>query len=364
MDIETYNDSKSLETVPIMLEQNSLEELLSISATQRSNLRTIIMCTYHVSRNHDEDDGITDTNNYSNGDSDTEYFDAERNDVPTTASMDQGAYWSCLLGQEAFTRGLDVSYLTLALRKLPDCQKICISDAYLPWGSAQLEERIGTQLCKGFDQDSPYSKRFVTRVLRTTLIVISISGIQVTELDISLGLTGGRGSHSMTDDILHLPKNYQPLMDHGFPNIKTLKLVVNTQDDEYWDKNVSSFIELFPNLSHFRLHLADRGSSVEFPYLTEVLERLSLQVFELVNCSTTQENLMPLLLCHQATVEKEAALEKIILRDVNIEQGKNGTWKWVKNHLRTELPRCSLELRHCLVAGKVPTMPITVWHEL
>lgn len=189
MDIETY-DSKSLGTLPVMLEQNSLQELLNISGspTQRSDVRTIIICTHHISRNSQEGNGITDTHDYSNGDSDTEYFDADPDDVATIAWVDQGAYRSCLRDQEKFTSGLDLTYLTNAMKPLPNCKKICISNAYAHLGSAQLEEKIGTQLCNGFHTYSRYSKRFIARVFKAALLAIFGSDMKATELDICLGL--------------------------------------------------------------------------------------------------------------------------------------------------------------------------------
>ncbi|OAQ58075.1 hypothetical protein VFPPC_11388 [Pochonia chlamydosporia 170] len=356
MDVDTHN-SQSLETYPVMLEQKSLRELILAPLKRRSDVRTMIICTDHVSRDGQDDDSITDTHDYSNGDSDTKHFDAERDDVATVASPDPGAYWSCLLDQERFTSGLDLAYLTDAMKQLPNCKKIHISDTCTTSGAVMLKDRIGTRLCKGFDPYSRYSKHFVMRVLRTTLLAISGSGIKVVELDICLGLANEGGQHSITDDVFHLPDEYRLLLRHGFTNIKKLRLVVNTQNDEDWDENVSEFIKLFPNLSLLWLRVANHDTSVEFSCLTEALQALPLEVFELVNCSTTQENLMPLLLHNQTT------LKEIVLNKVNIERGTNGTWNWVKNHLRTELPRCSLDFRDCRVAGKVPTLPMASWHE-
>lgn len=139
---------------------------------------------------------------------------------------------------------------------------------------------------------------------------------------------------------------------------------MNTQDDSDWDRNVSSFLGLFPNLSHFRLHLADGDNSVEFSYLPEALQMLSLETFELVNCSTTQENLMPLLRCHRATTEQETTLKEIVLEGVDIESGKNGTWNWIKHKLRARVPTCSVVLRNCLVEGTHPMPRMTFWHQI
>ena len=118
MDIESHSNGESSETYHVMLGTNSLQKLISTSdfPTRRSNVRTIIMCTDHVSMDSQEDDGITDMHNYSNGDSDTKYFDAKREDVASIESVDQGTYWSCLLDQQKFTSALDLAYLTEAMK--------------------------------------------------------------------------------------------------------------------------------------------------------------------------------------------------------------------------------------------------------
>ncbi|KJK73733.1 hypothetical protein H634G_11002 [Metarhizium anisopliae BRIP 53293] len=121
MDMETQNDM-SLETYAVMLGLESLRELINAPPMRRSKVRTIIICTHHVSRDSQEGNGITGTHDYSNGDSDTEYIGADPDDVATIASLDQGACRSCLREQEKFTSGLDLAYLTDAMKQLPNCK--------------------------------------------------------------------------------------------------------------------------------------------------------------------------------------------------------------------------------------------------
>lgn len=343
MDKPIFYDAESVETCLVMLERKSLQNLINISESSlHSEVHTIQICTHHLSRQY--------------------YNDYVRE--PNVNIYDDTFYESRLLQQEDFIPSC-LGYLTRAMTRLPNCNKICFSDADPPWGLKRVEDEVGFPLCRHFDLDSRDSRVFVKRALRITLASVSASRIQVTEIDISLGLTDRQmGNCSITSDALYFPAIDQQLIYQSSTNIKTLRLVLNTGGNEDWDDDLSSFLGLFPNLSHFRLHLADRGSSVEFSYLTEALQKLPLEVFELVNCSTTRANLMPLLLCHQATAENQARLKQIILEGVNIESGKNGTWSWVKEHLQTKLPLCSLDLRNCQVEGEVCMPPKTSWRQI
>ena len=137
---------------------------------------------------------------------------------------------------------------------------------------------------------------------------------------------------------------YQQLVHEKFTNITSLRLVVNTSGHDNWDYHIADFLPFFPNLTHFRIHVADHSRNVRFSHLAKALEKLPLEAFKLVHCSTTERNLVPLLLCHGAT------LKKIVLDGVTVESGR--AWDSVESQLRVKHPACSLILENCPVAGQ------------
>ncbi|KAF5126378.1 hypothetical protein E5D57_011075 [Metarhizium anisopliae] len=206
------------ESCTVMLERESLQNLMRISDSP--TLRDKI-CTHYLSKdifNHyfrqckpisehiDDDDtnSMSDVYNYNIPD-DARYIDGMR-EAATIDSNNKGFYQRYLELAD-FTSSLAVAYLIRAMTNSTNCDKICISDAGTPWGLDRLENSLGFELCTGFDPYSRDSWSFVEHVLWAALAAHSISCIQVTELDICLGLASDRDSDAITGNALCLSRS-------------------------------------------------------------------------------------------------------------------------------------------------------------
>lgn len=131
-----------------MLEQRSIQNLIDISEnpTLRLAVRKLGICTQRVMRLNDNVHCLHDPRLENDGWENRplrEFDGNEEENWVDEQEVDKDECGVCASGQllreqEAFHLGRDQAGLLQAMRNLPNCQTLSLTDARLPWGAVRV----------------------------------------------------------------------------------------------------------------------------------------------------------------------------------------------------------------------------------
>lgn len=209
--------------------------------------------------------------------------------------------------QDAFHSGRDRAGLVQAMRNLPNCKTLSLTDAHLPWGAEQLLSEVDFPLEVEEGPEFVFcetERDFVKYVLDTMLAAAAESKLPIESLDIYMGnMNERRGRHPIPVQLLDPPEGLE------FANLTYLRLILrprlNRELTPNWEPGFTRFLDMFPQLSHFTLGFdgnLEYDRRLLFPRLSKVLSIPHLRVVDLARFETTASELARTLARHQATL--------------------------------------------------------------
>ncbi|KAH7008438.1 hypothetical protein EDB80DRAFT_716554 [Ilyonectria destructans] len=316
----------------VMLEDESIENLIDISEHPilRLAVRKLGLCTQRILKTFSEvaclhDPRIDDPNWEPLPD----WFPDESDDDSAWLDEDEVDIDECrvcgsrqlLSEQDAFHYGRDRAGLVQAMRNLPNCKTLSLTDARLPWGAVGLlnEVEFPFEVSTGPDiEDCETDRDFVKHVFDTMLVAAAESKLPIESVDIYMGHMDERRSRDpIAVQLLDPPEGLE------FANVTHLRLILspylNRKQTPNWEPGFTRFLDMFPQLSHFTLGFDGRSDydyGLLFPRLSKVLSISHLRVVDLARFETTASELARTLARHQATLE-DVTLREIKLRSTN-----------------------------------------------
>ncbi|KAH6987770.1 hypothetical protein BKA56DRAFT_577649 [Ilyonectria sp. MPI-CAGE-AT-0026] len=314
----------------VMLEQRSIQNLIDISEhpTLRLAVRKLGLCTQRIMRCNDDVECLHDprleNDDWENrrhpefgGDKEEDWLDEEEVDEDECRFCGSG---QLLREQEAFRFGRDQAGLLQAMRNLPNCKTLSLTDARLPWGVVRAQDVVvfpfrllagPSELDCGRDQD------FTMYVLDTMLAAAAESKLPFKSLDINMGHRDP--NRCLTTIYVQVLDSIEGL---EFANLTHLRLILSPlldyQQSSDWEPGFTRFMDMFPQLSHFTLgfeHPAHYGERQIFRRLWMVLSIPHLRAVYLSRFETIASELGGTLVRHQAT------LEDITFREIKLLRG-------------------------------------------
>ncbi|KAL6402196.1 hypothetical protein AUP68_14663 [Ilyonectria robusta] len=311
----------------VMLEQRSIHNLIDISEhpTLRLAVRKLGLCTQRIMRRNDNVECLHDPR-LENADWENRRqpeFDSDKEeDWLDEEEVDKDECRVCASGQllreqEAFHLGKDRAGLLQAMRNLPNCKTLSLTDARLPWGVVRVRDVVVfpfTLLAGPSVLGCGRVQNFTRYVLDTTLSAAAESKLPFKSLDINLG-------HRDLNSCLS-PIHVQVLdssEELKFANLTYLRLIISPflgwGQSPDWEPGFTRFMNMFPQLSHFTLCF-ERNAHYDygqiFRRLSKVLSIPHLRVVDLGRFETIASELGGTLVRHQAT------LEDITLREIKL----------------------------------------------
>ncbi|KAH7113062.1 hypothetical protein EDB81DRAFT_826454 [Dactylonectria macrodidyma] len=308
----------------VMFERQSLDILKAISEhpSLRHAVRTLGLCIEHLSKSEMNKLRYADCPLQVHGDEIPPYFE-------------DSVAQHCLVQ---------------AMRKLPNCKTLVLTDAHVPWGSVRLQKEAGCVLERGLETDF-LRGGFVQYLLNVMLTAAVESKLPVEKLDIYLGhMDEPNCVQPISVSLLDVPLTQdKPAPARlNLATLTSLRLILcpypGDSKGPRWEPAFDRFLAMFPQLSHFTLAFDGEEQYDHhdiFPRLSKAISIPKLRVVEFARLEATVSELAEVLVRHRQTLE-EATLRDVKLRGI-------GSWPFLLNILRNMFGVRRVTMKNCLI---------------